>query len=280
MYLLSKIKLLPILGLIFICHEAVGGFGANLYLSEASKTRRVRAVEWTAALDGLPLGICARNKDPATDTCFIEFSCSIKNFADEKYAVASKFQMTDVDVRDVVLSELVNFSSLNGLNGCYPGNKYRSGPFVWIGAINNGDVGPMNPRSEFFIFNSRSDAETSNTVCNVLNPQLEANFGDIMYDSVDGAQKELSLQIQCQAGNGYAKVSTTGYNANDGIRLREDGSLNALVMVNNAPADFTASLFIEKNTTRNVPIIVTLKKTPALKGGIFSASMVFNVSYD
>ncbi|MNN91435.1 hypothetical protein D3C81_2095510 [compost metagenome] len=101
-----------------------------------------------------------------------------------------------------------------------------------------------------------------------------------MYDSVDGAQKELSLQIQCQAGNGYAKVSTTGYNANDGIRLREDGSLNALVMVNNAPADFTASLFIEKNTTRNVPIIVTLKKTPALKGGIFSASMVFNVSYD
>jgi type 1 fimbria pilin len=138
----------------------------------------------------------------------------------------------------------------------------------------------MNPRSEFFIFNSRSDAETSNTVCNVLNPQLEANFGDIMYDSVDGAQKELSLQIQCQAGNGYAKVSTTGYNANDGIRLREDGSLNALVMVNNAPADFTASLFIEKNTTRNVPIIVTLKKTPALKGGIFSASMVFNVSYD
>ncbi len=260
--------------------EAVG----NIYFSQpdASGLMTIRAIEWQAAATSDVINRCQSNKDPAKETCWVEISCLTSSGINTngEYVLGHKYRMTMFDLRDMVL-RIVGTKML--YTGCYKynGRKYvlSHSPYIYVGplSLSGGDSSNVNL---YFFDKVVMPKESPNLTCNATTQDTDIDFGDIEYNTVNGASKSININIGCQNGDGFAHISSVGYARSSGLLLRSDGSLNAEVEFNDIPADIPISYFIEENTSRDLVVKATLRSTPSLKGGVFSGSLVIKITYD
>lgn len=255
----------------------------NIYFSQPDKSglMTIRAVEWTAPLAAGVINSC-NNSATSSQTCIVEISCWGGNGVNSSgILLGNKPQMTEIDLRDII------YNSVGGLQmpygGCFrkSGVKYIliHGPMLRVGSVPL--AGGTSTNINTYAFGKTAmPNESPNLSCNAISSNTTIDFGDIEYNSVNGASKSIDIELSCINGDGFAHLSSTGYERGKGISLRNDDSLTADLDFNDVPADLSSILFIENNTTRNLTVKATLRATNGLKGGFFSGSFVVKIFYD
>lgn len=242
----------------------------------------IRAIEWTAAAPPSVIRACTPNKDPALETCMVEMSCMIKNFVDSSGEVLGQdYKMTKAGLRNVLYAYVGNKMSYIGCFRKSSGGRYTfvRTPSLFVGALPI--TGGKNTDIDLYLFDAIDMIDpTPNLSCKATSTNATIDFGEILYNSVNGSTKSATIDISCTNGDGFAHVSSVSYDNSTGVLLRPDGSLSALMEFNDVPADVPSSYYIENNTSRSLVIKATLRSTNALKGGLFSGSLVVNITYD
>lgn len=242
----------------------------------------IRAIEWTAAAPPSVVAACDANKNPALETCMVEASCSVKNGVDSSGLIwGQKYRMTKAELRNIAYTK-VGSKMFNA--GCFrrSGSSYVfvHSPFLYVGGLPL-TGGTSSNNVDYYIFDKVDMIDESpNLSCKAASTNATIDFGEVLYNSVNGATKSATIDISCTNGNGFAHVSSVSYDNSTGILLRPDGSLRALMEFNDVPADVQSSYYIENNTSRSLVVKATLRSTNALKGGLFSGSLVVNITYD
>lgn len=242
----------------------------------------IRAIEWTAAAPPSVVAACDANKNPSLETCMVEASCTVKTGVNSTGTIwGQKYRMTKAELRNIAYA---NVGSKMLYAGCFrkSGSRYifvRS-PFLYVGGLPL-TGGTNNSNVDFYLFDKVDMIPDSpNLSCKATSTNATIDFGEILYNSVNGSTKSATIDISCTNGDGFAHVSSVSYDNSTGVLLRPDGSLSALMEFNDVPADVPSSYYIENNTSRSLVIKATLRSTNALKGGLFSGSLVVNITYD
>lgn len=266
-------------------NAAISKVIGDIYFTQPDKNSMmtIRAVEWTAPLATDIIKSCNKSTDASSQTCIVEITCWGGNSVTSNgILLGNKYQMTELDLRDII------YNSVGGLkipyNGCF--NRSSTGKYILIHGpiVRVGSVplaGGTTTDINIYTFGKTGmPNESPNLSCNAISSNTTIDFGEIEYNSVNGASKSIDIELSCVNGDGFAHLSSTGYERGKGISLRNDDSLTADLDFNDVPADISSVLFVENNTSRNVTVKATLRATSALKGGFFSGSFVVKIFYD
>lgn len=249
---------------------------------DSSGMMTIRAIEWTAAAPPSVVAACDANKDPALETCMVEASCVVKAGLDSSGVIwGQKYRMTKAELRNIVYAKV---GGQLHYAGCFTKKgstyKYVHSPFLYIGGLPL-TGGTNNKNVDFYIFDSVDMIDPApNLSCKATSTNATIDFGEILYNSVNGSTKSATIDISCTNGDGFAHISSVSYDNTTGVLLRPDGSLSAMMEFNDVAADVPSSYYIQNNTSRSLVIKATLRSTNALKGGLFSGSLVVNITYD
>jgi hypothetical protein len=281
---MGRLYLIPFLLILPPASLAETVYVGRLFVStpDSSGMMTIRAIEWTAAAPPSVVAACDVNKDPALETCMVEASCSVKTGVDSTGTIwGQKYRMTKAELRNIayanVGSKLHYFGCFTKSAGKY---KFARSPFLYVGGLPI--TGGINSsKVDYYLFDKVDMiAESPNLSCKATSTNATIDFGEILYNSVNGSTKSASIDISCTNGDGFAHVSSVSYDDSTGVLLKPDGSLSALMEFNDVPANVPSSYYIQNNTSRSLVIKATLRSTNALKGGLFSGSLVVNITYD
>lgn len=244
----------------------------------------LRAVEWLEPVFNKPFSVCANNKNPATDYCFVAITCAPGNAGVfEPFAFIKGYRLTDVDVRQALLALPVSELNISNSASCvrpHPPTILKD-PIMQVAAYTEVPYPGTRWTNDGFLFKVDIDIADENTQCHVQKKNLDVDFGNVLTTEANGAERVVNLDIACTIGNGYAQLTVPGYNDVTGIALRPDNSLQARISFGEGktPADLASIYKVTANTTRSVPVTVTLKAPPGVKGGVFNASTVIHINY-
>ncbi|WP_447876155.1 MrpH family fimbial adhesin [Serratia fonticola] len=246
----------------------------------------IRAVEWTAAAPASIILSCEGNKNPETETCMVEVSCYLKSYmsfpaSSSALSWGQKYRMTKADLRALVYNKVGSKIMYPGCFRKSPSGKYTfiQSPYIYVGSLPI--AGGTTTNFDVYYFGAVDMIDPApNLSCKATSTNATIDFGEVLYNSVNGSTKSATIDISCTNGGGFAHVSSVSYDNSTGVLLRPDGSLSALMEFNDVPADVPSSYYIENNTSRSLVIKATLRSTNALKGGLFSGSLVVNITYD
>lgn len=261
---------------------------ARLFLSTpppGSGSYYTRAAEWREPVNNDPFSVCANNKNPETDFCYLLLNCTGSTGNGSHESFVKGFRLTGIEVRQAFLSLAGNiFSPTTSACVRYnpPGKPaIIKNPFIQVDAFTEDESGRLWQTTEVYELEpAEIEIPVENVQCQIKNKNLEINFGNILLNEANGSERTVNLGISCTEGKGYAQLSIPGY-VSSGIALRPDNSLKAKISLGDGriPAETPGTYIIEANTTRNIPITVTLKALPTVKSGEFNASTVIHINY-
>lgn len=281
---------------ILLCRAAVGepvlaakDLDITLFLSSpppGSILFYLRSVEWREPVTNTPFSVCADNKDPATDYCYIRVACTPSAGNESTYAFIKGFRLTDTDFRQAFLALAGSPLDSDTIGFCLGRDKsgkpiLKKNPFIQVNSYTMNDRGFLKENNlVHFLKQAELEVPEEDARCKVTNKNLEINFGNILINEANGSERTVNLSISCTGSNGYAQLSIPGYTAS-GIKLRADNSLQAKINIGDGktPAENISTYRIVANTTRDIPISVKLNALPDVKGGEFNASTVIHINY-